>query len=176
MPSLERLQSQLAHLLRDSDRLKKNDTVFDWIHNTIGQEAIQTPEMIRMLTTAVAESVIDGIGGPTNQCKLNEDKFTLRSDVLKKFVDNEASLELQVLLALQHVMHRLEHPSKLLHTIFEKLYDNDIISGDSFQAWEKNTDPAEQQGKGVALKSCTQFFTWLNEAEEENEEEIEEDE
>ena len=25
-------------------------------------------------------------------------------------------------------------------------------------------------GKGVALKSCTQFFTWLKEAEEEEEE------
>ena len=35
-------------------------------------------------------------------------------------------------------------------------------------AWEKNDDPAEQEGKGVALKSCTQFFTWLQEAEEED--------
>lgn len=173
--SNDKLFGELSAVLRESDTDKKNDTVFDWLDSTIGQEAIQTPEMIRMLTTAVVESVIDEIGGPTNQCKLNEDKFMLRSDVLKKFVDNEASLELQVLLALQHVMHRLEHPSKLLHTIFEKLYDNDIISGDSFQSWEKNTDPAEQQGKGVALKSCTQFFTWLNEAEEEAEEEIEEE-
>lgn len=32
-----------------------------------------------------------------------------------------------------------------------------------FQSWEKNDDPAEQEGKGVAIKSCTQFFTWLKE-------------
>ena len=31
------------------------------------------------------------------------------------------------------------------------------------QSWEKNDDPAEQEGKGVAIKSCTQFFTWLKE-------------
>ena len=34
-----------------------------------------------------------------------------------------------------------------------------------FQSWEKNDDPAEQEGKGVAIKSCTQFFTWLKEVE-----------
>ena len=28
---------------------------------------------------------------------------------------------------------RLEHPNKLLHTIFERLYDNDIVSEDGFQ-------------------------------------------
>ena len=28
---------------------------------------------------------------------------------------------------------RLEHPNKLLHAIFEKLYDNDIVSEDGFQ-------------------------------------------
>ena len=45
-------------------------------------------------------------GGPTNQCQLNEDKLNLRSQILKKFVDNKQRLELQVLLALQHLMHR----------------------------------------------------------------------
>ena len=28
---------------------------------------------------------------------------------------------------------RLEHPNKLLHSIFEKLYDNDVVSEDGFQ-------------------------------------------
>jgi len=70
-------------------------------------------------------------------------------------------------LALQYLMHRLEHPNKLLHSIFEKVYDDDVLSEEAFMAWEKNDDAAEQEGKGVALKSCTQFFTWLQEAEEE---------
>jgi len=141
--------------------------VIDWLDANVGRAEVQTPEMIRLLTTVVAESVIDGIGGPTNQCQLNEEKLNLRSAILKLYVDTHSRLELSVLLALQHLMHRLEHPNKLLHTIFERLYDNDIVSEDGFQSWEKNDDPAEQEGKGVAIKSCTQFFTWLKEAEEE---------
>lgn len=52
---------------------------------------------------------------------------------------------------------------------FDCLYDEDVISEDAFYRWETSKDPAEQQGKGVALKSVTAFFTWLREAEEESE-------
>lgn len=52
---------------------------------------------------------------------------------------------------------------------FDCLYDEDVISEDAFYQWETSKDPAEQQGKGVALKSVTAFFTWLREAEEESE-------
>jgi len=166
-PQKQDIEKELARVLRESDASKKNEPVIDWLDANVGRAEVQTPEMIRLLTTVVAESVIDGIGGPTNQCQLIEDKFILRSAILKLYVDTHSRLELSVLLALQHLMHRLEHPNKLLHTIFEKLYDNDIVSEDGFQSWEKNDDPAEQEGKGVAIKSCTQFFTWLKEAEEE---------
>lgn len=52
---------------------------------------------------------------------------------------------------------------------FDCLYDEDVISEDAFYKWETSKDPAEQQGKGIALKSVTAFFTWLREAEEESE-------
>lgn len=52
---------------------------------------------------------------------------------------------------------------------FDCLYDEDVISEDAFYKWESSKDPAEQEGKGVALKSVTAFFTWLREAEEESE-------
>ena len=42
------------------------------------------------------------------------------------------------------MLFRLEHPNKLLHTMFEKLYDDEIISEDAFFMWEKNDDPSEQ--------------------------------
>ena len=42
------------------------------------------------------------------------------------------------------MLFRLEHPNKLLHTMFEKLYDDEIISEDAFFHWEKNDDPSEQ--------------------------------
>lgn len=52
---------------------------------------------------------------------------------------------------------------------FDCLYDEDVISEDAFYKWETSKDPAEQGGKGIALKSVTAFFTWLREAEEESE-------
>lgn len=57
----------------------------------------------------------------------------------------------------------------LLRMFFDCLYDEDVISEDAFYKWESSKDPAEQDGKGVALKSVTAFFTWLREAEEESE-------
>ena len=70
------------------------------------------------------------------------------------------------LFAIQSVVHKLEHPNKLLHRILEYLYDNECISEDGLFDWEKSDDPEEQEGKGVALKSCTQLFNWLKTAEE----------
>merc|ERR1712013_213008 len=131
---------------------KSNDTLFDWIEKHCSAK-LSSLSFIRVLTTKVIESVIDGLGGPTNDCKLNEE---------------HPKLEMQALLAMQYLMHKLEHPNKLLHSIFEKVYDDDVVSEEAFMAWSKNDDPHEQEGKGVALKSCTQFFTWLQEAEEED--------
>lgn len=51
---------------------------------------------------------------------------------------------------------------------FDVLYDEDVIKEEGFYRWETSKDPAEQQGKGVALKSVTAFFTWLREAEDES--------
>lgn len=60
-------------------------------------------------------------------------------------------------------------PADLLRMFFDCLYDEEVISEDAFYKWESSKDPAEQNGKGVALKSVTAFFTWLREAEEESE-------
>lgn len=58
--------------------------------------------------------------------------------------------------------------SDLLRMFFDSLYDEDVIKEEAFYKWESSKDPAEQQGKGVALKSVTAFFTWLREAEDES--------
>lgn len=59
-------------------------------------------------------------------------------------------------------------PLDLLRMFFDTLYDEDMIKEEAFYKWESSKDPAEQQGKGVALKSVTAFFTWLREAEDES--------
>jgi translation initiation factor 4G len=59
--------------------------------------------------------------------------------------------------------------SGVLHQIFECLYDIDVVSEEALLAWESCDDPAELEGKGVAIKSTTQFFTWLKEADDDDE-------
>jgi len=143
-----------------------NENVYHWLDMHLN-ERLKNPATLRGVFGVLAESCIDGIGG--GQCSLNVQQLKLRSPILKKYIDGKLELELQALLALQHLMHRLEHPNKLLHTIFEKMYDEDIISEEGLIAWEKNDSPGEQEGKGVALKSTTQFFIWLKEAEDDDE-------
>merc|ERR1712055_941016 len=92
------------------------------------------------------------------------------SGVLKPYLDAQKDREVQALYSLQALVHGLEHPNKLLHSIFDVLYDCDVISEDAFMEWEESTEPGEQEGKGVALKSCTQFFQWLKTAELDDEE------
>lgn len=58
--------------------------------------------------------------------------------------------------------------SDLLRIFFDALYDEDVIKEEAFYKWESSKDPAEQQGKGVALKSVTAFYTWLREADDES--------
>lgn len=56
----------------------------------------------------------------------------------------------------------------LLCHIFQTLWDSSMISTSSFIMWQGSTDPAEQAGKGVALKSLTTFLTALGEADEDS--------
>ena len=53
--------------------------------------------------------------------------------------------------------------SELLMEIFEALHEEDLVSQDSFIAWEQCNDPAQQEGKGVAIKSTIPFFNLLKE-------------
>lgn len=53
--------------------------------------------------------------------------------------------------------------------MFQCLFDGDVISEESFLSWETSDDQAEFEGRGVAITSTTQFFTWLKENMEENE-------
>ena len=55
----------------------------------------------------------------------------------------------------------------VLRSIFENLYDEDIIPEEAFFAWETSTDSNESAGKGVAFQSVAHFFKWLKDDETE---------
>jgi translation initiation factor 4G len=49
--------------------------------------------------------------------------------------------------------------------IFETLHDSNVVSEEGFESW---VSPLEREGKAVALKMITPFFTWLKEADSES--------
>lgn len=160
-------EQQIAHDLSRilAQNRDSNDKVSQWLEMHLN-ERLKSPLTLRGVFGVIAESCIDGI--EAGHCTLNVHQLKLRSSILKKYIDGKLDMELQALLALQFLMHRLEHPNKLLHTFFENMYENDVISDEGFIAWEKNDAPGEQEGKGVALKSTTQFLIWVKEAEEDD--------
>ncbi|EFX79527.1 hypothetical protein DAPPUDRAFT_244701 [Daphnia pulex] len=88
-------------------------------------------------------------------------------DVLKRYVDNIADRELQLLYAVQALVTQRQHPKGLMQGIFETLHDSNVVSEEGFESWVSVDDPLEREGKAVALKMITPFFTWLKEADSE---------
>lgn len=117
--------------------------------------------------TSVCNRAIIVKADSSSKMEVDSKELKKRCLLLQRYLDHKLELELQALYALQAVVHAKDHPAGVLRTFFDFLYDEDIISEDAFYKWEKSTDPAEKAGKGVAQTSVTQFFTWLREAEDE---------
>ncbi|XP_022239686.1 eukaryotic translation initiation factor 4 gamma 3-like [Limulus polyphemus] len=163
--SMEQIKEKIEFLLQK--KRATNEEILDWVEIYVGEERRKNSQFIRALISAIVENAIVGEG---NSCKLSDSVITQRTEVLQKYLDSNEDLELQALFGLQALVNKLEHPKGLLLDTFNVLYDLDLISDEAFKKWEQSTDPAEQEGKGVALKSVMTFFTWLKEAEEESEE------
>ncbi|XP_067898418.1 eukaryotic translation initiation factor 4 gamma 1a isoform X2 [Heterodontus francisci] len=158
-----------ADLCEQFDKLIKekadNQRIFDWIEANLDEKQMVSPLFIRALMKSVCHSAVVF----ENPVRVDVEVIQNRVKVLTKYLNSDPQRELQALYALQALMAKLEQPPNLLRTFFDVLYDEDVISEEAFYKWESSKDPAEQQGKGVALKSVTAFFTWLREAEEESE-------
>ena len=47
--------------------------------------------------------------------------------------------------------------------LFDVLYDDELVSEESFLQWRDNSRDGEQTGRGVAIVSVDQFYKWLEE-------------
>nr|XP_045007041.1 eukaryotic translation initiation factor 4 gamma 1 isoform X8 [Jaculus jaculus] len=158
--AFEELSRQLEKLLKDDS---SNQQVFDWIEANLNEQQIASNTLVRALMTTVCYSAIIF----ENPLRVDVAVLKARARLLQKYLCDEQK-ELQALYALQALVVTLEQPANLLRMFFDALYDEDVVKEDAFYSWESSKDPAEQQGKGVALKSVTTFFNWLREAEEES--------
>uniref|UniRef100_A0A4W5Q0M9 Eukaryotic translation initiation factor 4 gamma 1 n=1 Tax=Hucho hucho TaxID=62062 RepID=A0A4W5Q0M9_9TELE len=156
--SSEELNKQLDRLLQDK---ADNQRIYDWVEANLDETQISSNVFVRAVMTAICQSAILC----ENPYKLDAKVITRRAKLLHKYLKDEQK-ELQALYALQALMVEMEQPANLLRMFFDTLYDEDVIKEEAFYKWESSKDPAEMQGKGVALKSVTAFFTWLREDEE----------
>ncbi|KAM6313051.1 eukaryotic translation initiation factor 4 gamma 3 isoform 3-T4 [Podargus strigoides] len=132
----------------------------------LDESQMSSPTFLRALMTAVCKAAIIA---DSSSFRVDTAVIKQRVPILLKYLDSDTEKELQALYALQALIVKLDQPPNLLRMFFDCLYDEEVISEDAFYKWESSKDPAEQNGKGVALKSVTAFFTWLREAEEESE-------
>ncbi|CAJ1066076.1 eukaryotic translation initiation factor 4 gamma 1-like isoform X4 [Xyrichtys novacula] len=154
------LTKQLDRLIQDQ---ADNQRVFDWVEANLDEQQISSNTFVRALMTSICQSAVIC----ENPYKVDGEQIKQRAKLLQKYLKDEQK-ELQALYALQALMVQMEQPANLLRMFFDTLYDEDVIKEEAFYKWESSKDPAEQQGKGVALKSVTAFFTWLREAEDES--------
>ncbi|XP_061147126.1 eukaryotic translation initiation factor 4 gamma 3 isoform X3 [Syngnathus typhle] len=162
--SPEELSQQLDRLLLEDKA--SDEQIFDWVEANLDETQMSSSPFLRALMTAVCKAAVKDIG--TN-CQVDKAIIQRRLPVLLKYLNSDTERQLQALYALQTLIVSLDQPPNLLRMFFDCLYDEDVISEEAFNKWETSKDPAEQEGKGVALKSVTAFFTWLQEAEEESE-------
>ncbi|ELU17393.1 hypothetical protein CAPTEDRAFT_19755 [Capitella teleta] len=154
-----------SELLRIVQPKMTNDAILEWIAENVTEVQRKDSQFVRALMTAVCSSVI--IDHEAKK-QLNVPALKDRATLLQIYLDHDGNLELQALYALQALMVSMHHPSGLLRTFFDVLYDEDLISEDSFFKWDSSDDAAEA-GKGVARHSVRQFFTWLHEPSEDQE-------
>ncbi|XP_051770046.1 eukaryotic translation initiation factor 4 gamma 1a isoform X3 [Ctenopharyngodon idella] len=156
----EELSKHLDRLLQEK---ANNQRIYDWVEANLDEQKMSSNQFVRALMTSVCQSAVIC----ENPYKVDVEQINQRAKLLQKYLSDEMK-ELQALYALQALMVQMEQPANLLRMFFDALYDEDVIKEEAFYKWESSKDPAEQLGKGVALKSVTAFFTWLREAESES--------
>nr|XP_022920525.1 eukaryotic translation initiation factor 4 gamma 3 isoform X3 [Onthophagus taurus] len=150
--SYEQIHKKLLEFLDNENNF---DDILNWVNANVGERAKEN-EFIRVLATAIFEHSIVKL-------KLQIETLRKHYNLFNYFVAAKTDYELQVLYALQAYVNKLEVPQGLYLSAFSTLYDDTILSHDSFLKWETSTDPAEHDGKGVALKQLTSFFTNMKE-------------
>nr|XP_061793761.1 eukaryotic translation initiation factor 4 gamma 3-like isoform X2 [Nerophis lumbriciformis] len=162
--SPEELSRQLERLLLED--MASDEEIFDWVEANLDEHQTSSSPFLRALMTAVCKAAVKDV---STNCRVDTAIIQRRLPVLHKYLNLDTERQLQALYALQALIVALDQPANLLRMFFDCLYDEDVISEEAFCMWESSKDAAEQEGKGVALKSVTDFFTWLREAEEESE-------
>ncbi|KAJ7369476.1 regulation of mRNA cap binding [Desmophyllum pertusum] len=156
-----RIQDELRTLIRKKKARHKD--VLKWIDENVSAEDTKEASFIRALVTVVCEDTMDR--EESGQCKCRYGRLRDRKKLLQRYIGVNTDLELQALYAVQALFVQLDHPPGFIESYFDSFYDNEIVTKETFNAWESTSE--EQRGKGLAVTACSEFFRWIRSAAEE---------
>lgn len=124
-----------------------------------------SPDFVRGLVTTLAEACIDGLGGPVDKIKLNEEAFSnLCMDILTE-LEFTTEQEIQCILSIQLLATKLEHPVDLFLGLLNQLYQSDVVKYPATKAWKDDSKADNLSGKGVCVASSSHLLVEIAEAE-----------
>ncbi|XP_029648517.1 eukaryotic translation initiation factor 4 gamma 1 isoform X1 [Octopus sinensis] len=158
--TIANIQSKLTELISKSEQSENEITA--WIEAYVSEQQKKDPLVIRAIMTAVCSSCLSGPNFMPQEQKLRG-----YSSLLKKYLKNKDD-EVQALYALQLLDTKLEHPPSVLKKLFVILYE-EVISKQAFISWGTASEPAEMEGRGVALKQVSHFLHDLEKVDDDEE-------
>jgi len=153
------IKDGLRSIIEDPDSTV--EFIIRWIKDNVPAEQEQSLAFVRDLASAIFYGGIIKESPSFDAAIINRLK-----PLLRKYISCDKRRELEVLFAAQHLADELKHPKDFLRTIFEALYDEEVVGEECIQIWMD--DKTELTGKGNALTSVHGFLDWLNEGHDEN--------
>jgi translation initiation factor 4G len=157
----ERLQEELNRIYQDSD--VADELVLDYLKENVEEV---DGKCLRALTTALCSTALTEISSNESDEKkilFNLPLIKKRLTLLTKIINGRTELEIEVLFAIQVVIHKKDVYTGAISELFDTLYDEDVVSDATFFRWRDERMFGEQIGRGVAINTLNQFFKWLEE-------------
>ncbi|KAJ6218468.1 hypothetical protein RDWZM_009625 [Blomia tropicalis] len=151
--------------------------LYRWLKDNVNVSLQSSSEFISVVFSALLKHIIQKHNNEstpnvfsttlfTNQ----ENELTKYQQLLRLFLTGKPDLQLVALYSLQTYCHDINFPKGLLEKWFNMLYELEIVDDEVFFKWKEDIND-EYPGKGNALFQVNKWLTWLEEADDDEDEE-----
>lgn len=104
-------------------------------------------EFIRSLTAVILDNCVEKT---SEGFSVDKSKLEIATPLLINFTDGKMDREIHCLYAINAKLVELEHPVGCTNEILSCMYDNFVLSKETFMKWKDDNNPKEQEGKGIS--------------------------
>jgi len=181
---LLRIESELMKQVNSGNDISPK-SLYTWIKENVDSNLQKSEGFIITLFTCLAKYVtektktsiaeIEEEGSNTEKriIKLQKEVLSKYAQIFQSFLLDQPNLQLALLYALQTYCHKLSFPKGMIFRWFIMLYDLEIVDSDVFLKWKEEVND-DYPDKGKALFQVNTWLTWLEKAEQDDEEEDDE--